>query len=320
VAPGRVSRSRLNALWRLVPDTGAVRRPGFVAATATGRQTLRWVRIQDRCYRVLDQARAQAGQGPCDGKPDPRVLPGRRPGEAGGSRDHAPRNGDHMTTVLLDQDVEIPPIGNLQEFRRWALSAQFPPRGRIDYIAGRVEVDMSPEDVFTHGTLKSELAARITDRVNELDLGHTLIANTRVSSVPADLSAEPDVVVITHQALDEQRVKLVPKASGEPDRYVEVEGGPDLVVEIVSDSSEQKDTRRLPNAYFRAGVRELWLLDARGAQMVFQIRRRGAESFLAAEPDAAGYQTSEVLAARYALERSRHTRGHWVYRLRMASR
>jgi Uma2 family endonuclease len=36
-----------------------------------------------------------------------------------------------------------------------------------------------------------------------------------------------------------------------------VEGGPDLVVEIVSDSSEEKDLDRLPRAYFSAGVREL---------------------------------------------------------------
>jgi hypothetical protein len=34
---------------------------------------------------------------------------------------------------------------------------------------GRIEVDMSPEDVFTHGTLKSKVAAAIERRVEELD-------------------------------------------------------------------------------------------------------------------------------------------------------
>ena len=221
-----------------------------------------------------------------------------------------------MATVLLDHGIEIPAIRTLIEFRRWALSDQFPQRGRVDYIDGRIEIDMSPEDVFTHGTLKSHIAARITSRVDELDLGHTLIADTRVSSVPADLSAEPDVVVLTHRALDEGRVSLIRKASGEPDRYVEVEGGPDLVVEIVSDSSEQKDMRRLPGAYFKAGVREIWLLDARGPELLFQIHHRGRESFLPTEADAEGYQVSVVLRSRCRLERSRHARGHWVYRLR----
>lgn len=223
-----------------------------------------------------------------------------------------------MATVLLDQGIEIPAIRDLADFRRWALSDEFPQRGRIDYICGRIEVDMSPEDVFTHGTLKSEIAARIKGRVDELDLGHTLIAETRVSSVPADLSAEPDVVVITYQALDGGRTRLTPKASGEPDRYVEVEGGPDLVVEILSDSSEQKDLRRLPGAYFTAGVREFWLLDARGPEMFFQIHHRGAESFIAAAGDAEGYQRSVVLDTRCRLARSRHARGHWVYRLEFA--
>jgi Uma2 family endonuclease len=221
-----------------------------------------------------------------------------------------------MTTILLDQDVEIPLIRTLQEFRQWALSDRFPPRGRIDYIGGRIEVDMSPEDVFTHGTLRTEIAARIADRVNQLDLGHTLVANTRISSPSADLSAEPDIVVFTHESLDEGRVRLIPKASGEPDRYIEIEGSPDLVVEIVGDSSEQKDTRRLPQAYFNAGVRELWLIDARGPELRFQIHRRGADGFVAVTADDTGCQQSEVLSAAYRLERTRHTRGHWMYRLR----
>ena len=220
-----------------------------------------------------------------------------------------------MATVLLDLEVEIPTIRNLAEFRQWALSDAFPERGRIDYIAGRIEVDMSPEDFFTHGTLKSEIAAEVKDRVDELDLGHTLIAETRISSVPGDVSAEPDVVVITHEAFDYGRVRLVPKASGEPDRFVEVEGGPDLIVEIVSDSSVKKDTKRLPPAYFAAGVQELWLIDARGKELVFQIHRRGDAGFEAVHVDDEGYQRSEVLDAAYLLERSRHQRGHWIYRL-----
>jgi Uma2 family endonuclease len=219
--------------------------------------------------------------------------------------------------VLLDQEIEIPTIRDLAEFRRWALSDEFPERGRIDFIDGRIEVDMSPEDFFTHGTLKTEIAAEIKDRVEELDLGHTLVAETRISSVPGNVSAEPDVVVISHAAFDAGRASLVPKASGEADRFVEVEGAPDLIVEIVSDSSVKKDTLRLPQAYFLAGVREFWLVDARDEDLVFQIHRRGAGKFVAAPNDADGYQRSDVLDAFYQLERGRHARGHWIYRLRM---
>ncbi len=222
-----------------------------------------------------------------------------------------------MASVLFEEQVEIPlGIKNLADFRRWAFSDEFPQRGRIDYVAGRIEVDMSPEDFFTHGTLKTEVSGEIRIRVNDLDLGHMLIAETRISSVPADLSAEPDVIVITHEALDEGRVRLVPKASGEPDRYVEVEGAPDLIVEIVSDNSVQKDTQRLPEAYYQAGVREFWLIDARGKELLFRIHHRGSRSFDAVPVQADGFQRSDVLDLSYRLDRDRHKRGHWVYRLR----
>jgi Uma2 family endonuclease len=176
---------------------------------------------------------------------------------------------------------------------------------------------MSPEDFFTHGTLKSEIAAEIKDRVDELDLGHTLIAETRISSVRGNVSAEPDVVVISHGAFDDGRALLVPKSSGDPDRFVEVEGAPDLVVEIVSDSSVKKDSQRLPRAYYAAGVLEFWLIDARGEQLEFRLHTRGPAGFVAAARDADGYQQSSVLDAWYFLDRQRHQRGHWVYRLRM---
>ena len=111
--------------------------------------------------------------------------------------------------------------------------------------------------------------------------------------------------------LDEGRVRLVPKASGEEDRYVEIEGAVDLIVEVVSDSSVTKDMKRLPQAYYRAGVREFWLIDARGKDLVFQVRRRGAKSFEATVCDEQGFQRSEVLACVVRLERERHRRGHW---------
>lgn len=222
-----------------------------------------------------------------------------------------------MASVLFEEQVEIPMgIMCLADFRRWALSDSFPERGRIDFLAGRIEVDMSPEDLFTHGTLKSEVAGEIKDRANQLDLGHTLIADTRVSSVPGDLSAEPDIVLVSYEAIDRGRVRLVPKASGEEERYVEVEGGPDLVVEIVSDSSVKKDNMRLPAAYFAAGVLEYWLLDARAQQLIFRVHQRGPSAFEATLVDEEGYQPSEVLRGSYRLDRDRHVRGHWIYRLR----
>jgi Uma2 family endonuclease len=221
------------------------------------------------------------------------------------------------TTVLFEEQVEIPlNLHSLAAFRRWATSDDFPERGRIDYVAGRIEVDMSPEDFFCHGTLKTEIVAVLHRRVKQRNLGHLVTDSTRVSSVEADLSAEPDVVFVSHATLNAGRARLVPKAGSEPGRYVEVEGAPDLVVEIVSDRSVQKDTQRLPQAYFQAGVPEFWLADARGESLVFRIHRRGDSGFEAVEPDTEGFQASAVLGCSYQLEGRRDAQGNWAFDLR----
>ncbi len=56
--------------------------------------------------------------------------------------------------LVLEDRVEIPlNLDNLAAFRRWVLADQFPQEGRIDFVEGQIEVEMSPEDLFTHGTV-----------------------------------------------------------------------------------------------------------------------------------------------------------------------
>lgn len=219
--------------------------------------------------------------------------------------------------VLLEASgsFEIPLVGSLSAFRAWATSDGFPQRGRIDYIDGRIEIDMSPEELYCHGAIKIELIRVLSQRVRELGEGELFSDRTRVSSPEADLSAEPDIVFVSDDSLESGRVREVPKTTGEPDRFVELEGGPDLIVEIVSDSSVAKDTQRLPRAYWRAGVAEYWLIDARGDDLVFQIHRRGAEQFESIGADAEGFLSSAVLGRRYRLLRRRNRRGRWRFEL-----
>ncbi len=112
-------------------------------------------------------------------------------------------NGEpRIEAVTLRSDVVIPPgIETLADFRRWALSDDFPETGRIDYINGRIEVDMSPEDLFTHGTLKSQLLSKLQFRADELQSGFVVCDRTRVSEVSAGLSAEPDIVFIAFDSI-----------------------------------------------------------------------------------------------------------------------
>lgn len=218
------------------------------------------------------------------------------------------------TIVAFQEQVEVPlNLRSLADFRGWATSDDFPERGRIDYITGRIEVDISPEDFFCHGTLKTEIATVLSGRVKQGDLGHLVIGRTRVSSVEADLSVEPDIVFISHETLRRDRARLIPKAGGEPGRYIELEGAPDLIVEIVSDHSVLKDTRRLPDAYFQAGVPEFWLADARKEQLAFQIHRRGESSYEAVEADSDRFLPSAVFGCRFRLDGRRDAQGNWSF-------
>ena len=183
------------------------------------------------------------------------------------------------SSVILENQVEIPYCRSLAEFRAWALSDDFPEQGRIDYLGGRIEVDMSPENVFFHGSVKTELVVEVGNIVKSAGAGYLFSDRTRVSCPKADLSAEPDVVYLSDDALDHGRVRLMQSRTGEPDSYVELEGAPDLVVEIVGDRSVVKDTQRLPLSYWRAGITEYWLVDARGESIFFQVHARGRWMF-----------------------------------------
>jgi Uma2 family endonuclease len=107
----------------------------------------------------------------------------------------------------------------------------------------------------------------------------------------------------------------VATARREPGRFIELEGAPDLVVEILSDSSERKDTEILPDRYARAGVPELWLLDARGEALRFSTFTLEHGSYRQGEPDAGGWIFSPLLGARCRITREPAPHEGWLYAL-----
>jgi len=222
-----------------------------------------------------------------------------------------------VSTIRFEEQLEIPlGICCLADFRSWAASEDFPERGRIDFLSGSIEVEMSPEDLFCHGMLKGEIYATLHHRVKRDQLGYVFVDRTRVSCPEAELSVEPDVVFVSTQARAEGRILLVPKAGGESGRYVELEGPPDLIVEIVSDASVTKDTRRLPEAYARAGVAEFWLADARGPHLQFRIHHLADAGYQPAMIDEEGFQHSTTFNCRFRLDGRRNEQGEWTFDLR----
>ncbi len=80
-----------------------------------------------------------------------------------------------FSCALLEHDLEIPmDIRSLADFRQWALSKEFPERGRIDFIGHRIEVSMSPEDLSSHGTPKVEILSVLAIRNKAQRMGEIL--------------------------------------------------------------------------------------------------------------------------------------------------
>jgi Uma2 family endonuclease len=170
-------------------------------------------------------------------------------------------------------------------------------------LQGSIEVDMSPAELQSHGILKNELNFYVKRIVAERDMGQVFVDRTRLRSDVAGLHCEPDVLYVSWATLRPGRARYLPAPFGEADRLMEVDGAADLAVEVVSRGSVNKDTKRLPPLYARAGVRELWLADARLPELRFQIfhLRDGRYVEAAAGPD--GFRRSEVLDRSLRLRR-----------------
>jgi Uma2 family endonuclease len=222
--------------------------------------------------------------------------------------------------VIFGQELRVPTEAFTQEgFQAWVDSEDFPETGRIDFLAGDVEVEMSPEDLYTHGVVKTAFILTLGDLIVRTDLGDVFTDSTRITSRFAQLSAEPDVVAVFRETLASGRVRLVPSVSKDLGRYLAIEGAPDLVVEIVSDSSHKKDTERLPPLYAKAGIPELWLADARGTDLRFTIFTLDGSVYRPIPPAADGWIPSPHLGRSFRLIRYQSDPLPWRYVLEQRS-
>lgn len=215
--------------------------------------------------------------------------------------------------VIFEENLRIPTDAfTFEGFQRWVESEGFPETGRIDFLAGDVEVEMSPEDLYTHGVVKTAIILTLGDLIVRTDLGDLYTDSTRVTSRFAELSAEPDIVAVFKETLESGKVRLTPAAQKGPDRFIALEGASDLVVEIISDSSQKKDTERLPRLYALAGVPELWIVDAR-QDLRFEIHALQGRAYMPVSPDEDGWISSPLLGAAFHLRHHRMPPFPWRY-------
>jgi Uma2 family endonuclease len=228
-------------------------------------------------------------------RPDPIVL-------------RVPTEKEH---VLAD-DVKVPAgIVDLATFRIWAHSNDFPERGRIEYYNGTIFVDLSFEQLFDHNQVKGAIAASLYCLSRNLEIGRFFGSGIRVSMLAVDLSKQPDGTFVS---FDSWRTGRVHEIAGRLRGEDELEGAPDMALEVVSDSSEGKDFTELPDQYYRAGVQEFWRADARKDVCVFEIFRARNDGFVLVDQKD-GWQWSTVFGRWFRLLQSVDKLGNPLFEL-----
>ncbi|HTU17570.1 MAG TPA: Uma2 family endonuclease [Gemmataceae bacterium] len=219
-----------------------------------------------------------------------------------------------MITVIneYNQKVSIPAwVVDLESFRRWADADDFPEDGRAWFLQGEVWIDMSKEQIFTHLAVKREFFFVLTGVVKAEGLGLFLPDGLLLSNETADISGKPDATFVSTASIEAKQVQLIEGWDG---GFVEMEGSPDMVLEVVSASSVHKDTVVLRQAYCRAGIREYWLVDARQEPPRFDILRRTARGY-AATRKRDGWLRSAVFGKSFQLTQRVNALGHPEYTL-----
>lgn len=213
-------------------------------------------------------------------------------------------------TVAMNEDTfEIPfRIQNdLTSFREWAGDNDLPEKARLCFYHGEVFVGMGKEQIFTHVAMKTELTRVLAGIVKTDKRGTYLADGVLFTNEAAELSVNPDAVFVSNEAISSGRVILV---EGKQGGFVELLGTPDMVLEVVSDSSEKKDNQTLFEGYFEAGVSEYWLVDARGSEVEFTLYRHAGKKYLPTRAQAGGWQKSAVFGKSFRIARGTNPAGN----------
>jgi Uma2 family endonuclease len=213
--------------------------------------------------------------------------------------------------VLIEEKIAIPAeVIDLNSFCRWATSDQFPERGRFSYLRGAIWVDLTMEKLYSHNQVKREFTEVLGGLVKSLATGRFFPDGMLLRNSAADLATEPDGMFVSYDALRSGRVQRIERE--EPD-FLELEGSPEMVLEVVSDTSVHKDTEELRELYWQAGILEYWLVDAREAAPHFELLRHGRKGYTSTRKQAGGWLRSNVFDRSFQLTQTTDPLGDPLY-------
>ena len=156
-------------------------------------------------------------------------------------------------------------------------SLPYSERQRYELLEGEL-IPMAPSPGFAHQSASLELATRLHIFVRERGLGTLLEApfDVVLGEPGEEQVVQPDILFVSQQRRD------IIHEEG-------VRGAPDLVVEVLSPATAEKDRVFKRRLYAKYGVQEYWIVDPQeGTVEVLTLGERGYER-------AGLYTKSEVL-------------------------
>jgi Uma2 family endonuclease len=212
--------------------------------------------------------------------------------------------------VIVQGQFVIPRwVDDLASFRRWRLAEEGPDSGEIAFLGSCIWVDLNMEKFLTHNQVKAAYNYAIMNVVNPASLGRCVPDRMLLTNAEANLNTEPDGLFFSWETMRSGRLRLV---EHEGQDFMELEGTPDQVLEVVSKTSVRKDTVLLRDLYFRAGIPEYWLVDVREAAMSFEILQWTPEGYVPV-PVVDGWIASKVFGKRFQLQKKTDPLGHAMF-------
>ncbi len=171
-----------------------------------------------------------------------------------------------MTSPVIEVPIE-------QVVRRPATYEQYlelaPESRKVEWADGFMVTYRPP--LIPHQLIVGFLYRLLGTYVTLLDLGVVIISPAEVKLWPDGPAREPDILFVSNDNMGQLSIE----------RF---EGGPDLVVEVISRSSAAIDRVEKFSEYERAGVREYWLIDPRPYQQQADFYTLDDAGRLAAAP------------------------------------
>ena len=216
-----------------------------------------------------------------------------------------------MSSIVLEESIRIPFwVSDHESFRRWARSDEFPDHGWYSYLDGELWVDTSMEKAI-HNWIKGRIGAVLDSLAQQANSGRFFFDRMLLTHLGAALSTEPDGMFVRFDSFKSGIARLV----GGKDS-LELIGSPDMTLEVISRHSVRKDTEVLRELYWRAGVREYWLVDSRAERPALEILRYAARGFVTTRKQA-GWVKSTVFGKSFRLEQGVDPLGQPEFTLRI---